>query len=121
MKKYLNKILLFVFFWVVFIFNVSYCGTMQVNNTPTLDEGEYEIYSGLSDTKVINIGKALVANAITEKGIAADKNDSFATLSKKINKIETGDKLGCYTREIKADITNATVIYSRITVAEVTE
>ena len=39
------------------------------------------------DTKVINIGKTLVANAITEKGVAADKNDSFATLSKKIDKI----------------------------------
>lgn len=73
------------------------------------------------DTKVINIGKALVANAITEKGVAADKNDSFATLSKKIDKIETGDKTGCYVKIIRPDITNITTSYSRIVSAEVIE
>lgn len=38
------------------------------------------------DTKVINIGKKLIASAINQK-VAASSDDSFADLSNKINQI----------------------------------
>ena len=61
----------------------------------SLNETIKKINQEIEDTKKsVSDGKSEVASAITEKGVATESTDSFATMAENVRQIKTGGSAG---------------------------
>lgn len=61
--------------------NVTIKDTSNLFDSPNVEGALKELFTNVSS------GKSIIAKAITDKGVPADENDSFATLANKISQI----------------------------------